>query len=66
MMPNGYTRIVETPYQDNPLMYFDCEILLGVDVWEHAYFIKYQADRVGYVKNIFNLINWDYANKILG
>lgn len=66
MMPNGYTRIVETPYQDNPLMYFDCEILLGVDVWEHAYFIKYQADRVGYVNNIFNIINWDYANKILG
>ena len=66
MMPNGNTRIVETPYQDNPLMYFDCEILLGIDVWEHAYFIKYQADRVGYVNNIFNIINWDYANKILG
>ena len=65
IMPNGYTRIVETPYQDNPQMYFDCEILLGVDVWEHAYFLKYQADRKGYVNNIFNVVNWNYANEIL-
>ncbi len=62
MMPNGYTRIVETPYQDNPLMYFDCEILLGIDVWEHAYYLKYQADRMAYVNNIFKIINWDYIN----
>lgn len=62
MMPNGYTRIVETPYQDNPLMYFDCEILLGIDVWEHAYYLKYQADRMAYVNNIFKVINWDYIN----
>ena len=65
IMPNGYTRIVETPYQDNPQMYFNCEILLGVDVWEHAYFLKYQADRKGYVNNIFNVVNWNYANEIL-
>ena len=62
MMPNGNTRIVETPYQDNPLMYFDCEILLGIDVWEHAYYLKYQADRMAYVNNIFKVINWDYVN----
>ena len=62
MMPNGNTRIVETPYQDNPLMYFDCEILLGIDVWEHAYYLKYQADRMAYVNNIFKVINWDYIN----
>lgn len=62
MMPNGYTRIVETPYQDNPLMYFNCQILLGIDVWEHAYFIKYKADRMDYVNNIFKVINWDYVN----
>ena len=65
IMPNGYTRIIETPYQDNPQMYFNCEILLGVDVWEHAYFLKYQADRKGYVNNIFNVVNWNYANEIL-
>ena len=62
---NGSTEIVETPYQDNPQMYIDCEILLGIDVWEHAYYLNYQADRVEYVNNIFNVINWGYANKIL-
>lgn len=65
LYPNGKTAIVETPYQDNPLMYFDCEILLGIDVWEHAYYLNYQADRERYVNNIFNIINWDYPNKIL-
>lgn len=64
-MPNGYTRIIETPYQDNPQMYFDCEILLGIDVWEHAYYLNYEADREKYVTNIFNIINWDYADNIL-
>ena len=62
MMPNGITKIIETPYQDNPLMYFDCIILFGLDVWEHAYYLKYQADRIGYVSNIFKIINWDYIN----
>ncbi len=64
-MPNGHTRIVETPYQDNPQMYYDCDILLGIDVWEHAYYLKYKADRMKYVNNIFDIINWDYCNKIL-
>lgn len=62
MMPNGKTKIIETPYQDNPLMYFDCTILFGLDVWEHAYYLKYQADRLQYVSNIFKIINWNYVN----
>ena len=62
MMPNGKTKIIDTPYQDNPLMYFDCTILFGLDVWEHAYYLKYQADRLKYVSNIFKIINWDYVN----
>ena len=62
MMPNGVTKIIETPYQDNPLMYFDCTILFGLDVWEHAYYLKYQADRLKYVSNIFKIINWNYVN----
>lgn len=65
LMPNGKTEIVETPYQDNPKMFYKCEILLGIDVWEHAYYLKYQADRMAYVNNIFNIINWDYSNNIL-
>jgi Fe-Mn family superoxide dismutase len=63
--PDGTTEIVQTPYQDNPLMYRDCKILLGIDVWEHAYYLKYQAKREKYVNNIFNVINWNYPNRIL-
>ena len=62
---NGKTEIVQTPYQDNPLMYRECKILLGIDVWEHAYYLKYQANREKYVNNIWNVINWDYPNRIL-
>jgi Fe-Mn family superoxide dismutase len=65
IMPNGITRVVETPYQDNPKMYYNCDIILGIDVWEHAYYLKYNADRLDYVENIFNVLNWDYANKVL-
>ena len=65
VMPDGKTRIVETPYQDNPQMYYDCDVLLGIDVWEHAYYLKYKADRMKYVNNIFEIINWEYCNKIL-
>lgn len=63
--PNGKTAIVQTPYQDNPMMYSDVKILLGIDVWEHAYYLKYQAKRENYVNNIFNVINWNYPNRIL-
>ena len=65
LYPNGKTVIVETPYQDNPLMYIDCKILLGIDVWEHAYYLKYQSKREDYVDNIFKVINWNYPNRIL-
>jgi Fe-Mn family superoxide dismutase len=65
ILPNGKTRILELPYQDNPKMYFDCDILLGVDVWEHAYYLKYQSDRASYVNNLFKIINWEYINNIL-
>lgn len=65
MFPNGSTAIVNTPYQDNPKMYFDCEILLGIDVWEHAYYLKYKNDRNKYVDEIFNVINWDYPLAVI-
>jgi len=61
----GKVMITETPYQDNPKMYFDVDIILGIDVWEHAYYLKYNAQREAYVKNIFNVINWEYCNKVL-
>lgn len=58
--------ISSTPNQDNPLMDL-AEIkgtpVLGVDVWEHAYYLKYQNRRPEYVDAFFNVINWDEVTK---
>lgn len=60
-------QIGSTPNQDNPLM--DVSTikgipLLGLDVWEHAYYLKYQNRRVEYVNNWFGLINWNAVDEI--
>ena len=55
--------IVEsTPNQDSPLMHGNTP-LLGVDVWEHAYYLKYQNRRPDYVTAFFNVIDWDAVDK---
>ena len=48
MLPSGKTEIVNTANQDNPQMFYPCTILLGIDVWEHAYYLKYQSERAKY------------------
>ncbi|NUN47494.1 MAG: superoxide dismutase [Candidatus Brocadiae bacterium] len=59
---DGRFEIVSTPNQDNPLM-DGRDAVLGLDVWEHAYYLKYQNRRADYVAAWWNLLNWDEINK---
>lgn len=59
--------ISSTPNQDNPLMDVVDQKgtpILGIDVWEHAYYLKYQNKRPDYLKAIWNVINWDEVSKL--
>ena len=59
---DGKLQVSSTPNQDNPLMDI-AEIkgtpILGMDVWEHAYYLKYQNKRADYVAAFMNVVNWD-------
>lgn len=55
---NGELEITSTPNQDNPITEGKTAIL-GLDVWEHAYYLNYQNRRPDYIKSFFNIINWD-------
>jgi Fe-Mn family superoxide dismutase len=58
----GKLSIMSTPNQDNPLMEGK-QALLGVDVWEHAYYLKYQNRRADYLGAWWNLVNWSEVSK---
>jgi Fe-Mn family superoxide dismutase len=61
----GKLKLIATPNQDNPLMREsdDQEPILGLDVWEHAYYLQYQNRRVEYIKNWWTVVNWENVAK---
>ena len=67
LVQDGKLVVSSTPNQDNPLMDV-AEVkgtpILGLDVWEHAYYLKYQNKRPEYIENWWNVVNWDRVNEL--
>jgi superoxide dismutase, Fe-Mn family len=58
---NGNLSITNTANQDNPISSYNCKIILALDVWEHAYYLKYQNRRAEYIENWWNVVDWEVA-----
>jgi len=63
VIKNNKLEVISTLNQDSPLME-GYTPLLGIDVWEHAYYLKYQNRRPEYLENILNIIDWEKIQKI--
>jgi superoxide dismutase, Fe-Mn family len=62
VVKDGKLAVTSTPNQDSPLMEGATPIL-GLDVWEHAYYLKYQNKRPEYIEAFWNVVNWEEVNK---
>ena len=60
--PLGKLEVIQCPNQDSPFLSGHYPIL-GIDVWEHAYYLKYQSKRPDYIEAWWNTINWDAVNR---
>lgn len=66
--PEGKLMVTSTANQDNPIMDVSKDRgipILGIDVWEHAYYLKYQNKRAEYVSNFWQVVNWDRIENLL-
>ena len=63
---NNRLKIMSTGNQDNPMMNVikGGYPLLGLDLWEHAYYLKYQSKRDEYIKNFWDVVNWEFVNEL--
>lgn len=67
IVQGGKLKVTSTPNQDNPLMDVVADKgtpILGLDVWEHAYYLNYQNRRPDYISGWFNVVNWDYVSEL--
>ena len=67
IVQDGKLKVTSTPNQDNPLMDVADEkgaVVLAADVWEHAYYLKYQNRRPDYLKAFWTVVNWNKANEL--
>ncbi|UWE02359.1 superoxide dismutase [Laceyella sacchari] len=62
VVKDGKLAVTSTPNQDSPLMEGAAPIL-GLDVWEHAYYLKYQNKRPAYIEAFWNVVNWNEVNR---
>ena len=62
---NGKLKISSMPNQDNPIIEKCGVPLVGCDVWEHAYYLKYKNDREAYLKAWFDVLDWEFPEKII-
>lgn len=65
IVKDGKLAIDSTPNQDTPY-FLGGKVVLGLDVWEHAYYLKYQNVRPEYIKQWWNVVNWDKAAELYG